>query len=63
MDGYELARRLRQQPQFKDIVLIAQTGWGRAEDQQRAREAGFDHHMAKPLNTEALLQLIGTNRK
>jgi len=58
MDGYELARRLRQQPQFKDMLLIAQTGWGRAEDQERSREAGFNHHVAKPLNPDDLMRLL-----
>jgi CheY-like chemotaxis protein len=43
MDGYQLARWLREQPQCRDIILIAQTGWGREEDRKRAREAGFDH--------------------
>jgi two-component system CheB/CheR fusion protein len=58
MDGYELARRLRQQPQFKDMLLIAQTGWGRPEDQERSREAGFNHHVAKPLNPDDLMRLL-----
>jgi CheY-like chemotaxis protein len=58
MNGYELARRLRQQPRFKNMLLIAQTGWGRDEDRQAAHEAGFDHHLAKPIDFEALFRLI-----
>lgn len=62
MDGYELARRLRQQPQFRNIVLIAQTGWGREDDRMRAREAGFDHHLVKPLDHQQLVQILAEVR-
>jgi two-component system CheB/CheR fusion protein len=62
MSGYDVARRLRAQPQLEDMLLIAQTGWGRDQDRQRSREAGFDHHMAKPIDTEALLRLISRGR-
>jgi two-component system CheB/CheR fusion protein len=62
MSGYELARRLREQPQLKGMLLIAQTGWGREEDQQRARDAGFNHHLTKPLDNDALLRLIANPR-
>jgi two-component system CheB/CheR fusion protein len=60
MSGYEVARRLREQPQFKSMLLIAQTGWGRDEDRQRSREAGFDHHLAKPIDHKALFRLLET---
>ena len=60
MSGYEVARWLREQPQFKNMLLIAQTGWGRDEDRELSREAGFDHHLAKPIDHEALLRLIAT---
>jgi two-component system CheB/CheR fusion protein len=62
LNGYELARRLRVQPQFRNLLLIAQTGWGRNEDRQRSREAGFDHHLAKPLDQDLLLRLIAAGR-
>jgi DNA-binding response OmpR family regulator len=39
-------------------VLIAQTGWGQDEDRRRSREAGFDHHMVKPVDIETLLELV-----
>ncbi len=48
MDGYELARRLRAEPAFGKVVLVALSGYGRPEDQRRALEAGFDHHLVKP---------------
>jgi CheY-like chemotaxis protein len=48
MDGYEVARRLRQHPDLKNVVLAALTGWGQQEDRRRSAEAGFDHHLVKP---------------
>ena len=50
MDGNEVARRIRQQPEFNDIKLIALTGWGQEKDRQRSKESGFDHHLTKPVN-------------
>jgi DNA-binding response OmpR family regulator len=50
LDGYEVARRIRAQSWGKDMTLIAVTGWGQAEDRRRSREAGFDHHMVKPVD-------------
>jgi signal transduction histidine kinase/CheY-like chemotaxis protein len=58
MDGHDLARRIRQQPQFRDLVLVAQTGWGRESDRQRSRDSGFDHHLVKPINRDALEQIL-----
>jgi signal transduction histidine kinase len=46
--GYEVARRLRDQPATAECVLVAVTGWGQEDDRQRAREAGFDRHLVKP---------------
>ena len=60
MDGHELARRLRAQPATAGAVLVALTGYGQAEDQQRAREAGFDHHMVKPADLDRLLTLLAS---
>lgn len=54
MDGYETARLLRQQPAGETLLLVALTGWGRDHDLQRSREAGFDHHVVKPIDAEAL---------
>ena len=50
MNGHEIARRIRQQPRGKNILLIAVTGYGQDEDRRRSLEAGFDHHLVKPLN-------------
>ena len=58
MDGYELARRLRADPELRHMVLVALTGWGQDKDRQRSREVGFDHHLTKPADPEALHQLL-----
>jgi PAS domain S-box-containing protein len=55
MSGFEAARWVRQQPWGKDTVLIAVTGWGQDEDRRRSREAGFDVHLTKPVDSAALL--------
>ncbi|MBD8630881.1 PAS domain-containing protein [Oxalobacteraceae sp. CFBP 8755] len=60
MDGHELARRLRAQPATAKAVLVALTGYGQAEDQQRAQQAGFDHHMVKPADLDRLLTLLAS---
>ena len=58
MSGYEVARRIRDQLQSRHTLLVAQTGWGREEDLQRAREAGFDHHLVKPINHQLLREIL-----
>lgn len=60
MDGYETCRRIRSTPWGRDICLIALTGWGQAEDLRRAQEAGFDHHVVKPVDMERLNALLAT---
>ena len=54
MDGYEVARRLRQQPGLENVVLAALTGWGQQEDRRRTADAGFNHHLVKPPEPAAL---------
>jgi CheY-like chemotaxis protein len=58
MNGYEVARRIRQQPWGKHVVLVAVTGWGQQEDRRRSREAGFNFHMVKPVEPAALEKLL-----
>jgi signal transduction histidine kinase/CheY-like chemotaxis protein len=60
MNGYEVASRLRQMPLFDRTMLVAVTGYGQADDRRRAREAGFDHHLVKPVFFEALQQLLAS---
>jgi CheY-like chemotaxis protein/two-component sensor histidine kinase len=58
LDGYGAARELRQREWAKEALLVALTGWGQQEDKRLAREAGFDHHMVKPVDPEALRRLL-----
>jgi CheY-like chemotaxis protein len=60
LNGYEAARRIREQPWGKAMKLIALTGWGQEEDRRRAKEAGFDEHVVKPVEPAALEQLLVT---
>jgi PAS domain S-box-containing protein len=58
LNGYEVARRLRQQPGLRDAVIVAITGWGQEEDRRRGREAGFDHHLTKPVDLDSLQGIL-----
>lgn len=58
MDGYQLAQQLRAQPSLGGLRLIALTGYGQAEDRQRALAAGFEEHLTKPVNLAALERLL-----
>jgi CheY-like chemotaxis protein len=60
LNGYDVARRIREQPWGREIVLIAVTGWGQAEDIQRTIEAGFDHHLVKPVDPAVLTKLLSS---
>ena len=63
MDGYEVARRLRQQASLKDTVLVAMTGYGQESDRQRSQGVGFDHHLVKPVNPHELEAILATLAK
>jgi CheY-like chemotaxis protein len=58
MDGYEVARRIREQSEFDDVTLIALTGWGQEDDRRRSQSAGFDHHLTKPADMGAIEALL-----
>jgi PAS domain S-box-containing protein len=58
MNGYEVTKRMRQQPALQNAVLAAVTGYGQQIDRQRTEEAGFDHHLVKPIDVDALQQLL-----
>jgi signal transduction histidine kinase len=58
LDGYGAARELRRRDWAKGSLLVALTGWGQQEDKRMAREAGFDHHMVKPVDPDALRRLL-----
>jgi PAS domain S-box-containing protein len=58
MDGYEVARRVRNTPGLEKTVLAALTGWGQQEDRRRSAEAGFDYHLVKPAEQKSLEQVL-----
>ncbi|MGE5095255.1 MAG: PAS domain-containing protein [Betaproteobacteria bacterium] len=58
MNGYEAARRIRQMPRGAAIRLVAVTGWGQDSDKRRALQAGFDHHLTKPVSVEQLQHVL-----
>jgi CheY-like chemotaxis protein len=62
MDGYEVAQHIRELPGLRGIRLVAVTGYGRLEDRQRAREAGFDDHLVKPVDLAVLEQALSGHR-
>ncbi len=58
MDGYQVASTLRNEESCKDAAIVAVSGYGREEDRKRSREAGFDHHLVKPVDLDELLALV-----
>lgn len=58
LNGYETAHYIREEPWGKDAVVVAVTGWGGEADKRQAREAGFDHHLTKPVDPEVIRDLI-----
>jgi CheY-like chemotaxis protein len=58
MNGYELAKRLREMPGYKSVPMIAVTGFALYKDRSQALESGFDAHLSKPVNPTTLLDLI-----
>ena len=58
MSGYEVARQLRELPEFKRTPLVAMTGYGQDDDRRRSQEAGFDYHLTKPIDPDALRAIV-----
>jgi len=58
MNGYETVRKLRREPWGSQVLAIALTGWGQEQDKAAALDAGFDHHLTKPVDVDALLKLL-----
>lgn len=63
MDGYEVARRIRSQPEFDDLVLIALTGWGQERDRRLTAEAGFNYHLTKPADISDIEMLLSFDKR
>ena len=62
MDGYETARAIRQRPGAERILMLALTGWGQSDARRRTVEAGFDHHLVKPVELEQIVRLAGARQ-
>ena len=60
MDGNELARRLRLEPCTRPALLVAITGYGQEQERRTALEAGFDHHMVKPVDLDRLAAILAS---
>lgn len=60
MDGYQVARVLRQLDPHRRTTIIALTGWGQDQDRERTRAAGFDHHLVKPVDVDALQAMLSS---
>ncbi len=60
LDGYEVAKLIRQQPTHKNTVLVAMTGYGQESDRQKSQKAGFDHHLVKPADFAKVLEILAT---
>lgn len=58
LNGYQACRYLREQPWGQTMILIAVTGWSQEEDRRRSEEAGFDHHLVKPVDSAALMKML-----
>jgi len=58
MSGYEVAAQLRREESCRDCTIVAISGYGQDDDRRRSRQAGFDHHLIKPLDHDALLALL-----
>ncbi len=58
LNGFDAARRIRQQPWGKNMVLVALTGWGQERERAKSKEAGFDYHLVKPVDYTTLMALF-----
>ena len=62
MNGYDVAREIRRQPWSNGTLVVAITGWGQTEDKDLSKQAGFDHHLVKPVEPDALFKLVETRK-
>jgi CheY-like chemotaxis protein len=60
MNGYDVCRSIRQQPWGRGIFIVAVTGWGQSDDRSRTRAAGFNDHLVKPIDYEAVRKLLAS---
>jgi CheY-like chemotaxis protein len=60
LNGYDAARRIRQEPWGHEVLMVATTGWGKEEDRRRSKEAGFDLHLVKPIDISAVQEVLAS---
>jgi len=60
LNGYEVCQRIREKPWGKGLILVALTGWGQEEDRRKSKEAGFNAHLVKPVDYDALMKVLAT---
>jgi CheY-like chemotaxis protein len=60
LDGYQIARLIRQTPELSNVRLIAVTGYGQRQDRERSRDAGFDDHLVKPVQFDSLVETLAS---
>ena len=58
LNGYDACRKIRSEDWGRDMILIAQTGWGQEDDRRRTEEAGFDGHVVKPVDPDDLMKMV-----
>jgi len=63
LNGHEVARAIRLEPWGAEVLLIAASGWGQEENRRQSRDAGFDHHLVKPIDFDALEKLLQENKR
>ena len=61
MDGYEVGRRMQTDLELQSVVRVAMTGYGQDEDRRRSAEAGFSHHLVKPVDPDTLRQIVAAS--
>lgn len=62
LNGYDACRHIREQAWAKDTLIVAATGWGQDEDRRRSKEAGFDHHLVKPVDAAELNRMLAERK-
>ena len=62
LNGYDTCRRIREKEWAKDTLIVAATGWSQDEDRRRSKEAGFDHHLVKPVDAAEISRLLAERK-
>jgi DNA-binding response OmpR family regulator len=63
LNGFDACRRIRESEWAKDTLIVAATGWGQVDDRRRSKEAGFDHHLVKPVDAAEINKLLAEAKR